>query len=221
MCAAAAHFFIASFFVFAVDKIENNKHNNKKNNYAHNDPYPERNCKAGRRASVSDFELNEKNGRKSGNIYGSGSGCCGRKKIYFHNNVCGCLICKGRKSGSIFDDKAVYAVFFFKAYVGNRGTEIGFGSVKIGVFAIGHIIFAFVIADVGNMNHGKNIAVKAGFRIRLGAVKGIGYGSKGVSVIGKTICKKGKFERGKSVAGSDKISGGGIGCAVAVQCDYA
>lgn len=216
----AAGFFKTFLFVAAVDEIKSNKNDYEKNNNANNDPYPERNCKAGT-GTFANFKLNKKNGGKGCNVNGCGGSRSGRKKFYFNNNVVCCLVCKGRKSGDIADCKAINAVFFNKCNVCNCGFEIGFGIIEIGVFAVGHVIFAVIIVDAGNMCHCKDIAVKTAVSFGLGSVKGIGYGAHGIVVVCKTVNKKGKVECCKSIAVCNECGSCCVGGAAAIDCHYA
>ena len=206
----------AFLFVAAVDKIKHNKSNYKNNKNRDNDPYPNGNSACGG-FSFADLDLNKKDRRKGSYINGSGNSVCVRNKLYFNDGVCVCLISKGRKSGNVADNKAVGSVLINKLYICNGAAEIGARGIKIGVFAVSHIIIAVIIADVDGMYHGENIAAIIGFGACLGSVKGIGNSTVKRTGIGKSVYEKGKVECRKGISVCNKCGRGGIGYAVTVK----
>ena len=201
---------------FAADKEKCNKNSNNKNKSTNDDPDPNRNSCAGS-FSASYFNMSKKNRRKRG--YVDGSGFCGSacNKFYFNNKAFGCLICKSGKTGRVFDDKAVNAVFFNKFYVINSNFVIGFGVVKINKFTVGHVIFTAVFCNIGGVDHCENIAVIVGFCICLGSVKAVNNGAVGSAFVSHSVGKKGKIESCKSIAVGNKFCGGFVGNAVTVK----
>ena len=108
--------------VSAADEEESNKNAYNKNKSADNDPDPKRNSRAGR-FSFANFNMCKKNGGKGSYVDGSGFSGSACNKFNLNNNAFCCFICERGKTGRIFDNKAVNAVFFNKFYVVNSGFE--------------------------------------------------------------------------------------------------
>ena len=190
-------------FVAAVNKEKNNKNCHYKNNGSNYDPYPKRNSCGS--FAFANFNLNKKDGGKGAYIDGSGFCVCIGNEFYFNNGFFVCLICKGRKSGNISDNKAINSVFFNKFNIGNSGFKIGFGIIKIGVFAIGHVIFAVMVDCFNGMYHCKNIGTIIGYCACLGSVKVINNAAFCRTCISFSVGKKGKIKCSKSIAICNKF----------------
>ena len=200
----------------AADEEESNKNAYNKNKNADNDPDPKRNSRAGR-FSFANFNMCKKNGGKGSYVDGSGFSGSACNKFNLNNNAFCCFICERGKTGRIFDNKAVNAVFFNKFYVVNSGFEIGFGVVKINEFAVGHVIFANVFVSGNGMYHCENVAVIVGFCVCLGSVKAVSNGAGRAVFICHSVGKKGDVKSGKCVAICNKFCGCFVGNAVTVK----